>query len=114
MKTRNLMSAAALALLLAAPAAAQTTSPTPAQETDQLKVRTVTFDGYEYDIGPDEPLVSYVVERTDHLDRTTVRIVTFIVLDSGSVVTVPPYETLATGPLADAKVGEALALEPVR
>lgn len=113
MKMRNLVAATTLALLLAAPVAAQQNTPTPADT--QPAVRTVTYDGYEYDIGPDEPLVSYVVERTEYLDRrTTVRIVTFIVLDSGSVVTVPPYETLATGPLAEAKVGDALALEPVR
>lgn len=111
MKTR-IAAAATLALLLAAPVAAQQNTPTPAEA--QPAVRTVTFNGYEYDIGPDEPLVSYVIERTDHLDRTTVRIVTFVVLDSGAVVTVPPYETLATGPLADSEVGDALALEPVR
>lgn len=114
MKMRNIAAAATLALLLAAPVAAQQDTPTPADRDADRQVRVVTFNGYEYDIGPDEPLVSYVVERTEYLDRTTVRIVTFVVLDTGSVVTVPPYETLATGPLADAGVGDALALEPVR
>lgn len=113
MRKRKIAAAAALAVLMAAPVAAQQNTPTPADSAAQ--VRTVTFNGFEYDIGPDEPLVSYVIERTEYLDRrTTVRIVTFVVLDSGSVVTVPPYETLATGPLAEAEVGDALALEPVR
>ncbi len=78
---------------------------------NRSNVVIVQVDGFEYDIPGDTAVAGYVVKRSQGMTGATVHLRLFV-RDGEEYLALPPFETVASGNLASARIGDAYVLAP--
>lgn len=109
MRIRNVFSVGALVVALATMTATAQQKGGPATPT-ATPLPSVRVGSFDYDVDPAQPVIAYVVGRTRVLSGDTTVTVELLLQTGDGWRALPPYQTEAVGPLADAQPGDALVL----